>query len=143
MTIRSLLYVSRSRVAMPGGAAVVNAIVQGAVAWNGANGVTGALLFTERHFAQLLEGPDEAITELLTRIAADTRHGDLRVVDNKQVEGRSFGSWSMAYSGPARYVDRFVAPLVEPMPGPAERIAVRQLVVLLLEFSAPQTNRVT
>jgi hypothetical protein len=56
MTIRSLLYVSRSRVAMPGGAAVVNAIVQGAVAWNGANGVTGALLFTERHFAQLLEG---------------------------------------------------------------------------------------
>jgi hypothetical protein len=128
---------------MPGGAAVVNAIVLGAVAWNGANGVTGALLFTERHFAQLLEGPDEAITELLTRIDADTRHGNLRVVDDKQVEGRSFGSWSMAYSGPARYVDRFVAPLLEPMPAPAERIAVRNLIGLLREFSVSQPERLT
>jgi hypothetical protein len=59
--------------------------------------VTGCLTFTGRHFAQILEGRDTAITELTTRIAADHRHTAFRTLVDRPMVLREYPLWSMAY----------------------------------------------
>jgi hypothetical protein len=59
--------------------------------------VTGCLSFTGEHFAQVLEGREESIDELLPRIAADPRHADFRLVLERPITLREYPLWSMAY----------------------------------------------
>lgn len=59
--------------------------------------VTGCLSFTGGFFAQVLEGREEAIAELLPRIAVDHRHLDFRMVLDRRVTLREYPLWSMAY----------------------------------------------
>lgn len=46
---------------------------------NALDGVTGLLLFTGTHFAQIIECAQTAIEALLLRLKADERHCDIRV----------------------------------------------------------------
>jgi hypothetical protein len=50
-------------------------IIRRAHAKNGAEGLSGALIFLDRWFAQLIEGPPPAVGRAFARIAADPRHG--------------------------------------------------------------------
>lgn len=59
--------------------------------------VTGCLSFTGAHFAQVLEGREESIEELLPRIAADPRHADFRLMLERPITLREYPLWSMAY----------------------------------------------
>lgn len=77
----SLLYVTRSVIAPDDTATAVRAIVAVAQSRNADLNVTGALLFTGSHFAQILEGKAEAIGLLLASIRRDPRHRDIVVVD--------------------------------------------------------------
>lgn len=61
--------------------------------------VTGALMFSEGHFGQVLEGPQPAVEATFERIQRDTRHGDVALLGFLPIERRSFGCWSMAYVG--------------------------------------------
>lgn len=58
-------------------------------------GVTGALLFDNAHFAQVLEGDRSRVTELFVRISQDPRHSGVNLVDAKPVSNRRFPDWSM------------------------------------------------
>ncbi len=62
-------------------------------------GVTGALLFSQGCFAQVLEGELEHVEAIYNRILPDPRHIDVRLLQFTQVPVRSFGHWSMAYAG--------------------------------------------
>ncbi len=62
--------------------------------------VTGALLFSTDHFAQVLEGPQEAVEAIFERIQHDTRHGDVTILESLTSEQRDFSEWSMAYVSP-------------------------------------------
>ena len=62
-------------------------------------GVTGALLFTDGWFAQVLEGPQAAVELIFEWIVLDSRHTDIRVLYLRETEQRSFGQWSMAFAG--------------------------------------------
>jgi hypothetical protein len=57
--------------------------------------ITGCLLYSGRHFAQVLEGGSAAIDDLVVRIAADKRHNGFVVAIDHQVAKRKFPSWSM------------------------------------------------
>ncbi len=59
--------------------------------------VTGCLSFTGRHFAQVLEGREEAIAELTRRIANDHRHAEFRLLLDRPLTLREYPLWSMAY----------------------------------------------
>jgi hypothetical protein len=109
--ITSLTYVSRSRL-QPGEQATVDAIVDVASSRNADLGVTGALLFTEVHFAQVLEGAPDAVEELMKSIEADPRHKDVTVLEHSAIDERRFPRWAMAYSGPSIYLDRHLKPLL-------------------------------
>jgi hypothetical protein len=73
----------------------VRAIHEVALRRNGATDVSGALLFSDRFFVQVLEGPRMAVTETLGRILADPRHDNIRLSLVQEVTSRMFGNWSM------------------------------------------------
>lgn len=137
MTLSSLLYVSRSTIAPADAAVTVGAIVAVATARNPALGLTGALLFTGMHFAQVLEGPAASIDTLMESLRADSRHDSLLVVDRSIVPARRFDSWSMAYFGPSQFVSRHVTRLLSDPSLSEQRRGAEWLTELMSEFAAP------
>lgn len=106
---QSLIYVSRSRLILPDQAGEVDRIVAASTERNAALRVRGALIFTERHFAQILEGPGAALDELMESIGHDPRHEQVTVIDRRAIDGYRFQDWSLAYWGDAGYMDNQVA----------------------------------
>ncbi len=62
---------------------------------NWRDGVTGALVFADGRFLQVIEGRPETVERLLTRVSADPRHTGVEVVLRRPVESRGFADWSM------------------------------------------------
>jgi hypothetical protein len=100
----SLLYVSHSLLELSQAIREVEDIVKVSRPRNASLSVTGALIFTEVHFAQILEGPQQGVDELMTSICRDKRHRDVTIIHNGVVPARRFANWSLAYAGPASYV---------------------------------------
>jgi hypothetical protein len=137
MSIHFLLYVSRSLLRLPEEAGEVDRIAAVARRENERLAVTGALVFTRAHFAQVLEGEKDAVDTLMQRIRADSRHESVTVVSQGGRDGRLFPRWSMAYSGGSLYVDRHIKPLLSPAAeqDATERLAGK-LVRLMREFTS-------
>ena len=57
--------------------------------------ITGCLLYSGRHFAQILEGEPAVIDDLFTSITTDQRHSGLVVPIDHHVTTRKFPNWSM------------------------------------------------
>lgn len=86
-------------------AAEVKAVMHSSNRNNPALGITGALLFNDQYFAQILEGDRKAVTSTFCRIAADQRHSDLVILEARPVSAREFDGWAMAYAGHSPEVD--------------------------------------
>ena len=71
------------------------AILKKSKANNPKSGVTGALCFSEGVFLQVLEGGRGAVNKLYNRIASDTRHTDVVLLNYDEIEERRFSGWSM------------------------------------------------
>ncbi len=63
-------------------------------------GISGALLFNGKAFAQVLEGPLDAVEQIFEQIQCDERHSDVVMLRNAESEERVFSDWSMAYANP-------------------------------------------
>jgi len=68
---------------------------------NTAASVTGALLFNNGCFAQVLEGDYEVVEKTFERIQMDERHANVIPLQFEAVAARNFTNWSMAYVGAA------------------------------------------
>jgi hypothetical protein len=79
--------------------AAIAAILASARRNNARHGVTGALLFSDGCFAQVLEGAREDVEMVFETIQCDPRHKDVTIMHLHEVEERSFGEWSMAFGG--------------------------------------------
>lgn len=77
----------------------IKQILKKSVDHNKATSVSGALLFNQLYFAQVLEGDRKAITETFCRISQDSRHSDIVLLEAKPVDERIFREWSMAFAG--------------------------------------------
>ncbi len=62
---------------------------------NARDGVTGALIFDDLWFIQVLEGDRETVWKTFDRIRSDERHHSVTIVDARDVEAREYGEWSM------------------------------------------------
>lgn len=141
--LMSLIYVSRSTLAIEGDADAVNEIVSKSNSRNGPQRVTGAMIYTELHFAQVLEGPSRAIEELMSKIRRDKRHRDVTVLEQKTVAKRKFEDWAMAYSGPSPHLDRHIKPLISPVTLESDRLALLERLITFMEPPAQDdTQRV-
>jgi hypothetical protein len=63
--------------------------------------VTGAMLFNEDWFVQLLEGDEADVRSTYDRIAADPRHEDVELLVEGATPSRQFPDWSMGFVGDA------------------------------------------
>jgi hypothetical protein len=133
----SLLYVSRSSLEGSQEEAQVGEIIRIAVARNAELRVTGSLLFTGAHFAQVLEGPREAVADLMSSIEADSRHRDVTTVKTRTIGQRMFPDWAMAYSGRSPFLDRHLKPLLSPL---LEQDARNELVDEVLQLMIKMTG---
>jgi len=65
--------------------------------WNSSANITGALMCSREYFAQLLEGPRDAVLSIFYgSIKFDRRHQDIIVMQEQFVVQRAFVEWSMA-----------------------------------------------
>ena len=80
-------------------AGVIEAILAASRSNNGRVGVTGALMFNAGCFAQVLEGPMDAVEATFERIQQDERHGDVSLLAFGPADARAFESWSMGFVG--------------------------------------------
>jgi hypothetical protein len=59
--------------------------------------ITGALVYGDKHFLQVIEGEEDVVTTLYQRIARDYRHQQVvKLVDNS-IQQRRFAQWAMAF----------------------------------------------
>ena len=138
--MESLLYISESRIEACKAESALNSIIATARAFNPTVGITGALIYTGTHFAQIIEGDETAISELIAAISRDSRHAEVNIVARGPLIKRSFPDWSMAYNGPSQFVSRNVTRFLNKH-SPAERSrAADWLVELLEEFSGFRTR---
>lgn len=118
MSVYTLVYVSKAT-GMPapdGAPADMDLILSAARTKNLDVGITGALLFTEGRFVQVLEGERERVQETFDRISLDTRHCEIDILSSQFADRPRFAEWSMAFVGDtpalrARFADAPLAAL--------------------------------
>jgi hypothetical protein len=94
----SLLYISRSNLTLGVGPELEDLLAR-AMVRNLKNGITGALVHTGSDFAQVLEGPEGNVADVMSSILIDPRHSDVQIVRRDEVAARSFPNWGMALIG--------------------------------------------
>ena len=65
--------------------------------YNARHSITGLLLYRDGNFIQVLEGPEEAVLELLAKIEKDPRHKDMHVMTQEPLTTRLFPDWAMGF----------------------------------------------
>lgn len=132
--MHSLIYVSRRTAEPDQLAREVDEILHVSRLRNAALAVTGALIATPLTFAQMLEGPQAALAELLASIYKDPRHDMIHLVDLAPKDERDFAGWSLAYHGESSYVS---AMLAEAIAAPDFDLArqVDRIRALMLKFA--------
>ena len=96
-TLRRVVYVSHSLPEEADMEATLASILDAARRNNAQAGVTGALLYSGRRFAQVLEGPPEAVETIFETIQCDPRHDNIAVLKVTSPPRRAFAGWSMAF----------------------------------------------
>ncbi len=91
----SLVYTSNATV--PFEPADLDELLEDSRASNHAHDITGLLLYRRGRFTQFLEGPEQAVRELLARIEDDPRHTGIRVLIDGFTAHRQLPDWTMGY----------------------------------------------
>ena len=64
---------------------------------NGIQGISGALIYTDGVFLQILEGERATVEALMADIRRDPRHTAVDVLREGEIPSAKFSSWKMAY----------------------------------------------
>lgn len=141
-TEHALIYVSRSNSNVHDHSAsdVIRNILTQSRAKNARLGVTGALLFSEGYFCQVLEGERAALEEIFSAIEIDPRHRDITLLTFRPATPRRFPAWSMAYAGSAAgpaWAEKIEGLLVNPSEIDGDRMG-RELLVLMTDLVRQQ-----
>jgi Sensors of blue-light using FAD len=74
-----------------------NQIHSKALQFNAKNGITGILCFDNNCYFQCLEGAEDAVEPLYSKILHDRRHTDVKIVIKEPIASLSFTEWQMKY----------------------------------------------
>ena len=73
---------------------------------NQALDITGALIFEDQKFGQVIEGQASVIDGLWEKIQKDDRHKNVKLLDRKAIARRSFVKWTMIFQGNEEIANR-------------------------------------
>lgn len=77
--------------------AALEQILQTARANNDRHDLTGLLVFSSKHYLQVIEGGNLAVNRLLANLYRDPRHLDMRLLGMDEIRQRAFPDWSMQF----------------------------------------------
>lgn len=80
----------------------LSSLLQNARELNSLHDLTGMLIYSEGVFFQALEGPENAVASVYSKIEADKRHEQIMVIACKAIPKRAFGGWSMGFASISR-----------------------------------------
>ena len=95
-----LLYASRA--AQPHTQALLDNILAQSHHNNPPRGITGLLCYSGDVFMPVLEGGRKEVCDLYHRIAADTRHTGVELLQLEEIDQRRFANWTMGQVNMAR-----------------------------------------
>jgi hypothetical protein len=97
MALSRLIYVSEPQLDTANGSIIaqLGSIMSASRRNNEAADITGALVYDESWFLQVLEGERHSIWQTFTRINEDERHGGCLLVEMVDTDHRLFGNWWM------------------------------------------------
>ena len=64
---------------------------------NSKNNITGVLIYSNGDLLQLLEGDEDKVTNLYSKIAVDSRHTNIKILMKGESEDRNFPDWFMGF----------------------------------------------
>lgn len=101
MSVFTIAYHSRNLIEQQtmNSAAEIQRLLEQSRDRNAQLGITGALLFNEGRFVQILEGDEASVMEVVESIRRDSRHTDIDMLPPRIMPERSFADWSMAFVG--------------------------------------------
>lgn len=85
-----------SQASAPFSDAALEALLADAREGNRRRGITGALVYVDGVFLQVLEGEKDTVQRLMASIAKDTRHGGVHVFHEGESAQPMFAAWTMA-----------------------------------------------
>lgn len=92
---------------------VVNEIYLRAVEHNKKAHITGVLLWDGQYtFLQKLEGPKEAVEELLSKIRQDARHSAVNIIYSDDIAEREFPGWGLMVVHEDRYLNDLLPKMI-------------------------------
>ncbi|TPG46566.1 BLUF domain-containing protein [Sphingomonas glacialis] len=118
----------------------VDSILATARRRNPAANVTGAMLFKEDWFVQLLEGDEGDVQTTFDRIATDPRHEDVELLVNRTVPARQFPDWSMGFVGDAPAVRKRFAE--SPLAAPGLVLREDEIVDFMVSLARDEASKV-
>jgi hypothetical protein len=136
MRLERVIYVSEWRIDVVDIEAVMAKLVTDARSRNAHLAVSGALLFTGTHFAQILEGLASSLALILSALRQDPRHSNIHVAAHHSISARIFSGWHMAYHGPSQYVAEHVKRLLSDGSEADQRQNAERFTRLVIEFLA-------
>ncbi|RZK36439.1 MAG: BLUF domain-containing protein [Hymenobacter sp.] len=93
--VHQIIYSSRAKDNMT--LTTLTVLLMQARALNERKHITGALVYGDGQFMQIMEGEEDMIRDLYERVVRDPRHHDVRKLVDRSVAKRSFAQWSMAF----------------------------------------------
>ena len=72
-------------------------ILEQAQGRNAENQITGALVYVDGSFLQILEGEKESVETLMQVISRDLRHETIAILQSGEIPCAAFTNWKMAY----------------------------------------------
>ena len=94
-SMKQIIYVSKKQAEVS--QLDIESIVEQAQQFNRTVDVTGALLSVGDYFYQLLEGKESKLDELMKKIDLDSRHKEVKIVFQSDIDARDFSTWSMKF----------------------------------------------
>lgn len=67
-------------------------------------GISSVVTLHKGRFAQVLEGPEDAVRAVLRRIMGDPRHRDVTVLSDGPIVARRYAGLAMAYRDPKAFL---------------------------------------
>lgn len=95
MALRSIIYVSSASELLSSDA--LRDLLAVSRRNNAAVGISGILLYWDGNFLQYIEGPQEQLDLLMSKVAQDPRHNGLIVLERQNIQARAFPDWTMAF----------------------------------------------
>ena len=138
-----LTYASTSTTANRGGGTAVDPeigrILQSCKVNNPKSEIGGVLHYGNGYFLQVLEGPETDVQTLYQRISKDTRHQDVRTLDECRIESRRFPDWSMKYVPMESDIERVLKRnrMTDFDPYRFDRKMIEQIIDVLVGSAAP------